>query len=387
MPSRRSGRNTLTIGLGLFCLLGAGVASSAWSQAREPEPPKVPPAESDLRTTEDWNRRMQELLHAAERGTAPAVVAQEYRIGPEDLLEISVFEAPELNRQLRVSASGEISLPLLGAVQAAGLTPKELEFVLQELLRRTYMKDPHVGVYVREMESHPVSVFGAVKKPGVYQIRGARTLLEVLSLAEGLADDAGDTVLVMRAATFQGIANRSEREATPQTSGSDQPAATAVASANEEPVLDSPGEGSIEINLKSLLESGGTQDNIPVYPGDIVKVTRAGIVYVVGEVKKPGGFVLEHNENISVLQALALAEGLTRTASKGNARIIRSDEETGERAEIPIDLGRVLAGKAPDPLLKARDIVFVPNSMARSALYRAGEAAISIVSGVIIWRR
>ncbi|MGH9896926.1 MAG: polysaccharide biosynthesis/export family protein, partial [bacterium] len=110
-----------------------------------------------------------------------------------------MFEAPELNRSVRVSASGEISLPLLGAVKAAGLTPRGLESVLEELLRRTYMKDPHVGVYVREMESHSVSVFGAVQKPGVFQVRSTKTLLEVLSLAQGLAEDAGDTVIVMRA--------------------------------------------------------------------------------------------------------------------------------------------------------------------------------------------
>src|SRR3989454_10747540 len=122
------------------------------------------------------------------------------RIGPEDLLEIGVFEAPEMNRSLRISAGGEISLPLLGAVQAAGLTPRELEFVLQELLRRSVMKDPHVTVFVREMQSHAVSVFGAVRKPGVFQIRGAKTLVEVLAMAEGLSEDAGDTVLVMRGA-------------------------------------------------------------------------------------------------------------------------------------------------------------------------------------------
>src|SRR5216684_4376150 len=142
-----------------------------------------------LLTTEAWNRRLKALLDS--NPSAPAVSPQEYRIGPEDVLNINVFEAQELNREVRVSASGEISLPLLGSVRAAGLTPRELEFVLQELLHRTYMKDPHVSVFVHEMQSHPVSVMGAVKRPGVFQIRGSKTLLEVLSLSEGLADDAG----------------------------------------------------------------------------------------------------------------------------------------------------------------------------------------------------
>src|SRR5260370_16085834 len=128
----------------------------------------------------------------------------ESRIGPDDLLDITVFEAPDLNRTLRVSANGEISFQLLGAIKAGGLTPRQLELILQESLRRTYMKDPHVGVFVRELQSHPVSVVGAVKRPGVFQIRGTKTVLELVSLAEGLADDAGDTVVVMRGAAGPG---------------------------------------------------------------------------------------------------------------------------------------------------------------------------------------
>jgi len=298
-------------------------------------------------------------------------------------VDVTVFEAPELNRSVRVSASGEISLPLLGAVKAAGLTPRELEFVLQELLRRTYMKDPHVGVYVREMMSHPVSVFGAVEKPGVYQIRGSKTLLEVLSMAEGLADDAGDMVIVMRGASFLPVPPSWESNPAPLAESN---GGIPQGSMSPAPGSSSGGEG-IEVNLKSLLESGDPSFNVPIYPGDIVKVTRAGIVYVVGEVKKPGGFVLKSNENISVLQAIALGEGLTRTAAKGQTRIIRTDPQTGERTEIPVNLGKILDGKASDPMLQPKDIVFVPNSAARSALYRSGEAAISIVTGVIIWRR
>src|SRR5882762_6164301 len=157
-------------------------------------------APSDLETARDWNRRLKELLDS--NPSAPAASAQEYRIGSEDVLNINVFEAQELNREVRVSAGGEISLPLLGSVRAAGLTPRTLELVIQELLHRTYMKDPHVSVFVREMQSHPVSVMGAVRRPGVFQIRGSKTLLEVLSLAEGLADDAGETVIILRGAAL-----------------------------------------------------------------------------------------------------------------------------------------------------------------------------------------
>src|SRR5437660_10299793 len=159
-----------------------------------------------LKTIEEWNQHLQKLLDA--NSAALAAGPQDYRIGFDDVLDISVFEAQELNREVRVSSAGDISLPLLESVYAAGLTPRELELVLEELLRRTYMKDPRVSVFVREMQSHPVSVLGAVRKPGVFQVRGSKTLLEILSLAEGVADDAGETVIIMRGAGLQNNADR-----------------------------------------------------------------------------------------------------------------------------------------------------------------------------------
>src|SRR5437660_11756394 len=159
-----------------------------------------------LKTIEEWNQHLQKLLDS-NSAVLPAG-PQDYRIGFDDVLDVSVFEAQELNREVRVSSAGEISLPLLESVHAAGLTPRELELVLEELLRRTYMKDPHVSVFVREMQSHPVSVLGAVGKPGVCQGRGSKTLPEILSLAEGLADDAGETVIIMRGAGLQNNADR-----------------------------------------------------------------------------------------------------------------------------------------------------------------------------------
>jgi polysaccharide export outer membrane protein len=249
------------------------------------------------------------------------------------------------------------------------------------------MKDPHVSVFVREMQSHSVSVFGAVKKPGVYQIRGAKTLVEVLSMAEGLAEDAGDTVLLMRGAGFRGMG---PPHASPQAAqGAASPPAGETSESERRSLVsaDPSGTDTIEVELKQLLDSGDASADALVYPGDVVKVTRAGIVYVVGEVKRPGGYVLKSNENISVLQAVALAEGLTRTSAKSQARVIRTAENTGQRSELAIDLGKILAGKAPDPVLRPKDIVFVPNSTARSGFYRGAEAAVSIVSGLIVFRR
>src|SRR6266481_2667438 len=343
----------------------------------------VPRSPRDLKTSEDWNRRLNQLVHA-DSEASPADSAK-YRIGADDVLDINVFAAPELNRQVRVSSGGEISLPLLGQVRTAGLTPVELESRLQDLLRRTYMKDPHVSVFVRDLQSHPVSVMGAVKTPGVFQLRGPRTLLEVLSLAGGLSEDAGDTAIIMRGA---GASNESSQEnrATPEDSPRFSLDLRDASSSNLH--LDqsarSP-ETAVQVNLKDLLDSADPRYNPPVCPGDVVKVTRAGVVYVLGEVRKPGGFALKASEKLSVLQAVALSEGLTHTAAKSGARVIRTDPETGERKEFGIDLNKIMKGKDPDIVLESKDIVFVPNSAAKTTFSRGAEAATQTVTGLLIF--
>jgi polysaccharide export outer membrane protein len=144
-------------------------------------------------------------------------------------------------------------------------------------------------------------------------------------------------------------------------------------------------EDVVQVNLKELLDSTDPRHNPVVYPGDIVKVTRAGIVYVVGAVGKPGGFAMKTNEKISVLQAIALSEGLAHEAAKGHARIIRTEGQSGARTETPIDLGKILAGKAPDPMLRPGDIVFVPNSAAKSTLSRGTDVAAQTLAGLLIF--
>ena len=145
------------------------------------------------------------------------------------------------------------------------------------------------------------------------------------------------------------------------------------------------GGDTIAINLRHLLNSRDPRFNVPIYAGDIVKVTRAGIVYVVGAVKKPGGFTVKGNEQMSLLKAIALAEGLSSTSSKGHTRIIRTDEGSGKRSEIPVELGKILNGKAPDMNLQAADIVFVPSSMGKTVLFRSTDAIVNTASGVAIF--
>ncbi len=339
-----------------------------------------------LRTATNINQSLRQVREKL-GGPAAASQAGDSRIGPDDLLNIAVFEAPEMNSTVRVSVSGDISLQLLGAVHAAGLTPRELESLLQTQLRRTYMKDPHVGVFIQELQSHPVSVVGAVKMPGVFQIRGNKTVIEVLSMAQGLADDAGDTVLIMHGGGQADWRDVDSEDAAPDRA--------ALAPYLNEAIANSTGShsdaqennnGIVEINLKKLLESADSTLNMTVRPGDVVKVPRAGIVYVVGEVNKPGGFVLQNNETISVLQALALAQGTTHTSAISHARIIRTDPLTGRRTEIPMNLGKIVSGKRPDALLQPKDIVFVPNSAAKTVFYRGSAAALQTAAGVAIYK-
>ena len=365
------------LGLAFFLLVTPALAQNAANRGSQSPLP--------LQTSAEINRRLQQQSENLAGATTESLTS-ESRIGPDDLLNISIFEAPEMNCAVRVSASGEIYLQLLGEVHAAGLTPRELESILQGLLRKTYMKDPHVGVFVQELQSHPVSVVGAVKMPGVFQIRETKTVIEVLSMAQGLADDAGNTVLIMHGAG--NAESDSSGGSDPATAGiSPVQAGGAVAKNHGSPLTVPEVAGQTEaINLKKLLESADSTLNVRIRPGDIVKVPRAGIVYVVGEVQKPGGFVLQNNENISVLQALSLAEGPTHTSATSHARIIRTDTATGNRTEIPMDLGKILSGKNPDTFLQPKDILFVPNSTAKSVFYRGSVAALQTATGIAIYR-
>ena len=331
-----------------------------------------------METTDDWNRRLQELVHSALVTDKNRPSPGDYRIGPNDLLTITVLDAPDLSQPLRVTGDGDISMPLLGNIKAAGLTPRELELVLQALLRRTYMKDPQVSVTVTEMQSHAVSVLGAVKTPGVFQVRGTKTLLEMLSMAGGLSPDAGNAVLVMRGAAAEHA--RDGRPRVQSVSASEGHAAVSNP-ATISSSLNAGNEDTVEVSLKQLLDTGDPKYNVPVYPGDIVKVKAAGIVYVVGDVTKPGGFPVQDNGQISVLQAIALGGGLAPDAAKSKATIIRV-AQNGEQIELPIHLGKILSGKSPDLPLRPKDVLFVPKNGAKSA----GRSALKNFAQWIVWR-
>lgn len=317
-------------------------------------------ASVDSARADALNRRIQA---AAVRDSANRTVLgepdAEYRIGAGDEIEVGVFGAEAFSGTHRVEESGEIAIPLLGPITAAGQTPRELESHLEDRLRETYMRDPHVSVQVLELQSLGVSVVGAVGAPGVYQVSGTKSLLEVLAMAQGLTEQAGNAVFVMRPGSGSGGAAAAQLAST-GTPGEAPPP---------------PGSHVIEVDLGALLESGDASQNVQVRPGDIVQVRPAGLVYVVGEVNRPGGFTLPAGEPLTVLQALAMAEGTGSTAAASRSVIVRELAD-GTRMEIPVDIDAVLDGSMPPPTLAARDVLFVPNNTAKSV-------ALGVVNGLV----
>jgi polysaccharide export outer membrane protein len=295
--------------------------------------------------------------------------AEDYIIGPDDLLNIYILDVPELSRDYRVSATGTVTLPVLAKpLNAAGLAlPQFSERLSGELKAQGLVSDPHVTVSVDQSRLHSVAIVGAVRRPQVYPVFSQTTLLDLLSQAEGLAEDAGNTAIVSRG----DIGIRFSRTGyTAHGSEQDQTA------------------GTLTVDLKRLLENRDPSLNVSVYPGDRITVPRVGIVYVVGAVNKPGGFTMkESSHGMTVLQALALAQDAKSTALRSQAVILRSDPLAAEgRRQIPVDLKTIVQGKSPDPVLQAEDILFVPDSAAKRALNRGIESIVQIATGVAIFR-
>jgi polysaccharide biosynthesis/export protein len=252
---------------------------------------------------------------------------QEYRVGPKDLLEISVFGADELSRTVRVSEDGKVSLPLLGEVLVDGLTKSELEKKLADLLGEKYVQNPQVTVFIREYQSKRVSVLGAVEKPGPYQLLGRQTLMQIVSEAGGLTRDAGSDIIIIR----------------------QLPDGTST---------------SLRISIDDLFLKGDAKLNVPLEAGDIVNipVDKLVAVYVFGQVKNPGALQVKKSAMPTLLQAIAQAGGFTDRASRGGVVIKRKDE-TGKEKEIKVNVRSILNNKQKDVPLLENDTVYVPESL------------------------
>jgi polysaccharide biosynthesis/export protein len=283
-------------------------------------------------------------------------------LGPEDQISIHVADFDEISdKPVRIDFSGYIDVPVIGRITASGMTIPQLETELGDALKK-YIKRPQVTVSVIEMRSRPVSVLGAVNKPGIYQLEGPRTLIEILSLAGGLRPDAGSQVRVTRPTETGPLGISIART---DLSGRFQVAA---------------------IDLDDLMKGQDPTLNLIIRAHDLISVQKGELVYVIGEVKKPGGYALSSHERISLLKGLSLAEGPERNASLKNSRILRSEIAGEARKEIHVNISDILDGKAPDISLQADDVLFIPNNTARSILMRSAEVALQLGTGILIYR-
>jgi polysaccharide biosynthesis/export protein len=315
--------------------------------------------QNKVQTPQQTNSRIAELAAAFH----PPV---DIPIGAGDELHIDVFEVPDLSHDVRVGETGLISLPLIpDRISVAGCTPYELEEKLDKLLQvNGLVMHPQVSVIVKEQNSGPISVAGAVRHPVVLHEYRPTTLIEALAQADGISDDAGDNILVTRQKT------------------------AAVACGEPDPPPDPSADPEVlHVKVSELLQQGNPAFNIPVYGGDVITVPRAGIIYVAGAVGQPGGYTLnDPGATFNVMKMVALAHGLMGYAKANSTVILRKDPTTGQTKQIPIKLKKIMDQKAPDVRLYAGDILYVPGSGAKRALGIAGSAAVGIGTGLAIYR-
>jgi polysaccharide export outer membrane protein len=318
----------------------------------------MPPQSGGLAGAVSTDKTAQTGANAPQKGPERVV---NYVLGSEDQIIIRAFRAEELSDKLiQITGDGYINLPMIGKVKAAGLTVGGLEADLTERLKN-YVREPQVTVFVAEYHSEPVSVVGSVARPGVIQLKGRKNLVEVIALAGGLNPDAGNTILITRELSMGRIPVRGA-------------------------VDDPNGRFSVAtVNLRAVMEARNPQENVLVEANDVITIPKAQLIYVVGEVQRPGGYALNEKDSVSLLQAVALAGGLTKTASAKKAKLLHQSPDQANRTELATNVKKILDGTAPDVQLRADDILFVPNSLAKSASAAAFQTALSM-AGASVYR-
>src|ERR1019366_8221115 len=292
----------------------------------------------------------------------PRAHSTSYVLGPNDRVTVHCLNAEEfLPAPIRIDSDGRVRLPFVGRIKLVDLTVSQAETYVTARLAE-FIVNSQFTLKGVQGHSQPVSVFGAVNNPGAYQLEGDKTLTEVLSMAGGLRRDAGPVLRITRAASWGDLP-------LPKTT---------AASTGELNVAD--------IDVSDLLRGASPALNIKVKPFDVVTIAEAQLIYVVGQVRKPGGFTLAGHEEMTALQALSLAEGLDRTAAPKKARILRKSGTAG-RQDIAINLDTILSGRAKDVMLQPDDVLFIPNNTAKSAGERTLETMIQVASGVVIYGR
>ena len=418
------------LGAAYWCLFAGVILGLTLTQSAGAQTPPEAPQPPNLQTQQQANEKIREL---SARTMTPA---HDYVIGTGDVVSVEVYEVPELSRDLRVSLTGTIGIPLVPTrLYVVGLTEMQLQRKIAEVLEANgLVTRPQVLVAVKEKKSKPITIVGAVARPMVFQADHPVTLVEVLAEAGGIAADAGNLVLVTRGAFPANLNSAEPPEISPEdtslpvtnpaVSGGEpkDPGATIPDAAKEKnpearqqpnvpgpevaqqkpaengrtpastpPAISSsdvtaPLANTITVNLSELLERGDLQNNIPLQAGDVVTVPHAGIVYALGAVTRPGGFVARDDRaQLSTLKILALAGGTTRVAKKSQAVIIRKDE-SGKQQAIPVDLRKIVKREAEDVRLLPSDILYVPDSPAKAALIRAGEIGLGVGTSLLIYR-
>ncbi len=291
-----------------------------------------------------------------------------YVLGPDDKLSVTVDDLEEFKNTefksdhfYRVDSLGNVQLPVVGTLHVEGLTVEQAVESLRARLKRVLIS-PEANITIVEFRSHPVSIYGAVEHPGVQQIHGKISLLEALASAGGINSNAANVVKIARL----------------KTSG---------ALPLQEVTSDSTGKYWVgEVDLGALLAGRTPASNIALLPEDAITVPKADIVYVVGAVRKGGGFLLNERQSVTALQALAMAEGMEKFASETRARILRQHPGGGAKDQIPLNLKAVVSGKSPDPVLLPGDVLFVPSSVGKELAWQLAQVAEAMATGVVIYR-
>lgn len=299
-------------------------------------------AKADLAKPGD--KRKEQFDQALAQSTQTSPKSDDYQVGPEDLLEIQVFGQDNLSRAVRVNGEGEVTLPLIGALKVAGMRSREIERRVMQRYDEKFLQDPQVNVFVKEYRHQRITITGAVDKPGYYEMIGSRSLMEMLGMAGGISDRAGDTLHIIRSSGNV-------------AAGSDNPKGSRQLSQGSETIV---------VNLRRLLDERDTKLNLPIQKGDIIQVPYVANAYVYGAVRDPGPVPVK--EKLTVSQAVALRKGLSDTAYK-RVSILRFDEK-GQRVAMDVDLDAVTKGVEPDVPIKGSDIVVVSESVGKFLLLR-----------------
>jgi len=333
MISRMIFKITIFFLLGVVSVVFTFSCASKSSVRQGDNPPTLPTKE--IESSKQVKAMNERILTSSL--TSGRELYRDYKIGPEDLIEISVFEEEKLNKTVRVSSQGNISLPLLGILRVKGLTATELEKEIRELLAEKYLQNPNVSVFIKEYRSQRITVMGAVEKPGPYDVSGQKMILGVLGMAGGLKEDAGPLLFLIRPPQSEEEVSQGEKD-----SGAVRPT-------------------TFVIDLEELLVRGDLSLNLPLMHGDVINIPISGKIFVGGEVRSPGGFFLK-GKRVTVSQAIAMAQGLKPEAKGGEAKIFRYSGKGNEREILPADVYAIQKGESEDLTLKENDILIVPKS-------------------------